>query len=286
MNDRHAYLIIAYDNSRVLGRLIHALDDPRNDIYVHIDRKSGMGACLPATEHSRLYPLQERIDARWGDVSLVEVEFLLLKEMLRHGEYQYCHFLSDSDFPVKSQDYIHDFCTRNSGKEFIGYAMYPGVGEEIDRKVRYRHLFPREFRGGGIWRRMLRSAFLRFQTALRIRRNVNATFRKGCQWCSITGGFAKYICERKDGILKTYSHTFCPDEIFIQTACWNSEYRDRIYRPDDEYGGCLRFIKWKDGIIRPITEGDMDAMAGSDAWFARKFDGTQTALLDEISERL
>ena len=35
---RHAYLIMAYNNWRQLRMLLELLDDPRNDIYIHIDK--------------------------------------------------------------------------------------------------------------------------------------------------------------------------------------------------------------------------------------------------------
>ena len=38
--DKHAYLIMAHNNPGVLEKLICALDDERNDIFLHIDRKS------------------------------------------------------------------------------------------------------------------------------------------------------------------------------------------------------------------------------------------------------
>lgn len=37
---KHAFLIIAHNNWWQLKQLIHQLDDPLNDIYVHIDQKS------------------------------------------------------------------------------------------------------------------------------------------------------------------------------------------------------------------------------------------------------
>ena len=37
---KHAYLIMAHANIGQLSQLLLALDDPRNDIYLHIDAKS------------------------------------------------------------------------------------------------------------------------------------------------------------------------------------------------------------------------------------------------------
>lgn len=39
-NRRHAYLIMAHNQWDVLEQLLRALDDPRNDIFLHIDKKT------------------------------------------------------------------------------------------------------------------------------------------------------------------------------------------------------------------------------------------------------
>ena len=36
--DRHAYLIICYNNFKILQMLLSAIDDDRNDIYIHVDK--------------------------------------------------------------------------------------------------------------------------------------------------------------------------------------------------------------------------------------------------------
>lgn len=38
-SERHAYLIMAHNNFYILEKLLILLDDPRNDIYIHIDKK-------------------------------------------------------------------------------------------------------------------------------------------------------------------------------------------------------------------------------------------------------
>ena len=37
--DKHAYLIMAHNNFGILEKLLMLLDDQRNDIYIHIDKK-------------------------------------------------------------------------------------------------------------------------------------------------------------------------------------------------------------------------------------------------------
>lgn len=38
--DKHAYCIMAHGNWQQLQLLVNALDDVRNDIYLHVDRKA------------------------------------------------------------------------------------------------------------------------------------------------------------------------------------------------------------------------------------------------------
>lgn len=37
--DKHAYLIMCHNNFKHLSKLLMALDDVRNDIYIHVDKK-------------------------------------------------------------------------------------------------------------------------------------------------------------------------------------------------------------------------------------------------------
>ena len=141
---KHAYLILAHNEFVILERLIQSIDDERNDIYIHFDGKLENYPVFQPL-HAGLFILTERIDVRWGDISVVDAEFALFDEAYRRGEYSYYHLLSGVDMPLKSQDYIHRFFVENKGKEFIGY--YQGdMTTEIDRKVRRWHLFPEHFK--------------------------------------------------------------------------------------------------------------------------------------------
>ena len=62
---KHAYLIIAHGQFEILRNMISSIDDDRNDIFVHIDRKV---VDIPElkVKRSALYLLTERLDVRWG----------------------------------------------------------------------------------------------------------------------------------------------------------------------------------------------------------------------------
>lgn len=285
MVDRHAYLIIAYEQPMMLKRLIEALDEPRNDIFVHIDKKARLDGSSLSTLKSPLFIIPP-IDARWGDYSLVEVELKLIEAALKHGTYSYLHLLSDSDYPIKSQDYIHAECEKMAGKEFIGYAKTVDAEKEIHNKVQYYYFFTKRFRENTFLHRAYKYLYVRVQKYLGIKRSKHVDFKRGCQWCSITSEFAAYVMKHRHDIHSTYRRTYCPDEIFIQTLCWASPFRKRLYCTTDEFEGCKRFVNWHGRDIHWFDEQDIDGMMGSNRWFARKFKEEQIPLVSKVEKRI
>lgn len=285
MPPRHAYLIISYEQPHMLARLIEAIDDERNDIFVHIDKKASWDSSMYEAQSSKLYFIP-RIDARWGDYSLVEVELHLIESALQHGPYSYLHLLSDSDYPIKSQDYIHAECEQLAGREFIGYAKTNDTEKEIYNKVRYYYFFTKKFRENTLPHRAFKYLYTRAQKCLGINRARGIDFKRGSQWCSITMDFARYVNAHRQEIERQYRRTYCPDEIFMQTLCWNSPFREHLYSTEDEFEGCKRFINWHGRDIHWFEEQDIKDMMASNRWFARKFKEEQIALVDKIQKRI
>lgn len=266
---KHAYLILAHGSFDLLRLLVSRLDDGRNDIFVHMDKKVKV---LPElhTEHAGLYFTRGRVDVRWGDWSVVEAEYVLFAEAVAGGPYQYYHLLSGVDLPVKSQDYIHAFCDAHEGTEFIGYTLTE-ITPEVVRKVQRWHLFPEDFKNTSMVKRALRAACIRIQEFLGIYRNRGIDFKKGSQWVSVTDAMARHFLAKRAWAQKVFSHSFCADEMVMQTLAWQPPFREKLYNTQDDGAGCLRAIGWKDGQIVDWTPEDLPALRASEALFARKF---------------
>lgn len=143
---RHAFLILAHNEFQILKILLSMLDDGRNDIYLHIDKKVVLGPLeqdLFRLAKARLFVLEQRLDVRWGDISVVKAELLLLETASMKGPYDYYHLLSGVDLPIKSQDYIHHFFEKNKGYEFVPYSCGEANLKDLERKVFKYHLFCR-----------------------------------------------------------------------------------------------------------------------------------------------
>ena len=75
---KHAYLITAHNNFAQLQTLIMLLDDPQNDIYLHVDKKA---KTFRADEIKVVYSdliLIDRIRVNWGGHSQIKCEMNLL----------------------------------------------------------------------------------------------------------------------------------------------------------------------------------------------------------------
>ena len=282
---KHAYLILAHNEPELLSLLVERLDDVRNDIYIHFDRKLSV---LPdiKTLHAGLCILKDRVDVRWADVSMLEAEYKLFHAVVDSGcEYSHHHLISGVDLPLKNQDYIHSFFAQHHGKEFVGLHQHP-MNSHADRALHYWHPFTRSFRGSGCVfaiKRILRYLVVQTQVLLGIRRNTTIPFHKGGQWVSITRELIDYLLEQEDRAFTIFSRTFGADEYFVPTLIWDTPFMERLFDATDESRGAMRYIGWRaDGQLIDFTSQDLPALQQTEYLFARKFNSCDKVFLQEI----
>lgn len=282
---KHAYLILAHNEPELLSLLVERLDDVRNDIYIHFDRKLSI---LPdiKTQHAGLYILKDRVDVRWADVSMLEAEYKLFHAVVDSGsQYSYHHLISGVDLPLKNQDYIHSFFAQHQAKEFVGLHQRP-MNSHADRALHYWHPFTRSFRGSGCVfaiKRILRYLVIQTQVLLGIRRNTAIPFHKGGQWVSITRELIDYLLEQEERAFTIFSRTFGADEYFVPTLIWDTPFMERLFDATDESRGAMRYIGWRaDGQLIDFTPQDLPALQQTEYLFARKFNSRDKVFLQEI----
>lgn len=282
MKNKHAYLIIVHNEFEILKILLSMLDDERNDIYLHFDKKvDNIDINIEEFQlrNSKLFILDERIDVRWGDLSLVKTELLIFEAAYNNGEYAYYHLLSGVDLPIKTQDYIHQFFNDNNGFEFVGYSSY----SNLNRVLKY-HLFTNSYKETNKLSKAIKSLIRYVLLLIPYQRKSNMVFRRGCNWVSITSDLVSQLLEKKEFILKRFRYTCCGDEYFIQSVLWNSDLRNHIYNPDDEFAGCMRAIDWNRGDPYVWRNEDFQELKDSDKLFARKFSSKQMDIVRKIQK--
>lgn len=278
-DQRHAYLIIAHNNFYILEKLLLLLDDSRNDIFLHIDKKVHnfnfsyyKGICKCARV---IYPTK-RIDVRWGTQSQVITELLLYEFAYAHGPYRYYHLLSGVDLPLKSQSEIHHFFS-DKKCEFLQFKRKLNA-YDIMRVSRYHF-----FSGKNSLLSRINSISDRCQDALNVNRVrwLSVPVQRGHNWCDLTQlGVAKLL-QKKDEIMRLTRYSLCADEVYKQTFL--SE--DGLSICDDD----LRLVDWSRSVNgnnpHIFTLEDWDMLTQSDKLFARKFDtNIDQVIVDKIFE--
>jgi hypothetical protein len=267
---KHGYLLMAHGQFEQLKKLILLLDDPRNDIYVHVDAKSrdfNQDQFVNLTKKAGLSFIKRK-RVTWGAYSQVRCELELLEAATKEY-HDYYHLLSGSDLPIKSQDQIHAFYETNQGTEFLN--MHEGVMEKKGYRDRIQiYHFLQEQIGNKKSDSLVFKVewgLLKLQELLHVDRlkKYNLVFQKGTNWFSITHELAQYTVSEAPRIRQMYKFTKCADEVFLHTLAWNSQFRNRI-QSDSK-----RLIDWKRGRPYTFRLDDFEALMSSSCFWARKF---------------
>lgn len=292
---KHAYCIMVHNEPKLLSLLVRLIDDERNDIFIHVDKKSDESIFKEAVivKKSRIFFVEQRINVVWGYTSQLDAEFALFELAKSKDIYGYYHLLSGADLPLKSQDYIHNFFdVENCGKEFVGYFLDEASFVDIDDKTKYYYLVARYRKNKNVIKKnvfgLIRESILFLEKRIHIKRSFPYKLYKGPQWISITENFCSYLLKRKNEILKTFKYTFCPDEIFVQSELKASPFASNIYDfSGDTFKGCARLIDWErssKGSPYVWREEDFESIKKSDKLFARKFSSNDERLLQSIEK--
>ncbi|MDP9959754.1 beta-1,6-N-acetylglucosaminyltransferase [Chryseobacterium lathyri] len=257
-----AYLILVHRLPDQFKRLFKALYDPSNFYLIHIDKKANQEIGEEIGVFLQKYPNVHILKSKnvvWGGYSMVQAELDGMKYLLdMEMKWDYFINLSGQDYPLKSQEIIKEFLSKNNGKSYIKIAdqkksrpetmnRIENYFEESEDKIS-EETYKRDFMKGVI-------PYI------------------GGQWMILTRSCCEFICNSTEvkRFEDYYLNTLIADESFFQTVLMNTSF-DGILVDDDK-----RAIIWiPDGDIklRPktFTETDLDFLQTGNHLFARKFD--------------
>lgn len=287
--EKHAYLILAHTDIEALKCLIRSIDDERNLIFVHADKKwrsFDRAEILPCARRSSLYILQERRKVQWGGSSFIATELRLMKEALGHDGWRYCHIMSGQDICIKTQDEIHAFFEAHDGKEFLTFCG-KDWNEAAQARVAYYYPSTGRNRAKLLFAKIGRKVQKLFHVDRRRRDAV--AWVGGSGWASLDRTFTEFLVAHEKEIVKRMRGTFCADELWLHTIAYNSAFKDAIYlchiaeKNDDTdvnmYLSNMRFIDWVRGTPYVFREEDLPELLSSPCLFARKADPKLSVLL-------
>ena len=280
-----AFLIQCHKKPEQVNFLLETLQHRNNFFFVHVDAKSSIKSDI--RNGKNIFILDESIDVKWGRISQVQATLLLLNMAVKTGEYyDYVWLISGEDFPVKSNEYIHEYLESNRGCNFI--SLFPEEKKYYKRNDIYfplwsisLNLFPR------IIRRLWVALSGGYKGTFPFFKRNNLTNRKfffGSQWFTINYECMCFILktvETEPRIMEFYRNTLCPDESFFQTIIMNSHYKDTVKEN-------LVYTDWTNCKNHPrnLDESDFQNLKDTPKLIARKFDNIEIIKSFEASQRI
>lgn len=300
---RIAYLILAHHQPKLVGAMIEQLDDGNARFFIHVDRKSDIAPFSQAITSERATLLGERLPIDWGGWNMVRATLSLLRRAHEEGASDYYQLLSDSCYPIKSNEEI-------AAKLGAGNFNYITINEEMtpqslfhDRLIYYRteRRLRKFFKRRRLFKRLKLHEHVRglFKYGRRLRMfqhrpPCNLRPYKGWQWWCLTHECTEYVLNYVDAhpeFVQFFRSTHIPDESLFQTIIANSEFVDTL-SPGFAAGVIAgnHYVRWSKGEARGksciLKEDDLEALIRSDACFARKLSEVDsTRLIELLSER-
>lgn len=277
---KHAYLIIVHNEFEVLRKLLKTLDDVRNDIYIHFDKKVTVLPKLACRQAIlTLLPDEKRVDVRWGTVSQIKTEMALFEAAHNKGGYQYYHLISGTHLPLKSQDEIHALFDRCYPEEVM--SLCEQREEEADFKLRHYHFLIRWFKHKNIFIQRCSQTFWRGLLFLQkkggVRCNRDQSYLKSANWISITDKAVTHLLQNQARLLRQYRYSFCGDEYFVASEL--QAHPSEFHIHDMPHLLAVRFYR---ANATNYTSADFEWLMSSECLFARKFTARHMDVVNKI----
>jgi hypothetical protein len=272
-----AYLILAHHAPEMLAALIAALDKPKSQVFVHIDRKTDITPFKELLADKCIF-VTPRINVSWGSFSIVQATINLLEAALSTNNFDYYCLLSGCDYPVKPVRAFEAHLTTHAGNEYMSSQNMNKLPPKF--KKRYTGFFLFENRSEFIKR--LNFGITKIQRLFYKRKPyANRSMFNGAQWWALTGACVKYIMDfitAHPDYISYFKYTHIPDTSFFQTLVMHSPYVSKVQNDS------LRHIVFENEKIphpKIWTMDDKDELLQSPAYFARKFDlATDSGIVD------
>ncbi|MCQ2142558.1 MAG: beta-1,6-N-acetylglucosaminyltransferase [Bacteroidales bacterium] len=277
---KYAYLIIAHNEWEVLQKLVSALDDERNEIFIHFDKKVKSVPDITCNK-SALHIVKNRVDVRWGDVSQIECQYKLWEDAYRYGPFKNYILISGVHYPLKSNDVICEFWERHLGQNLIQGLEKEELRQELIKVHRY-NFFMRQYEYGSRRRRIffqwLCTNLNAAQRIIGLDRNKQVDFWRGANWTVLSQEGVEYMIRMRARAIKIFSLSFCADEYLVPTMLSESaRMKDTIFSTDS-----LLHQEIIRANARVFTENDLPELLESSCLFVRKINKENINILDKL----
>ncbi len=226
------------------------VDTEKYSIYIHYKHNVPL-------KHFDQYKIDNCVDTKWGDISLVKAQDLLLGAALKHEENKLFVFVSNSCIPLKSFDNVY---------------------ENLDESRSYFCMAPPT------------KCFPRCDSVLQF---VDKQFiQKASQWCILNRKHAELLLNSRE-YLTWFNDVFAADEHCYITFLFYKQLQTELILSDwnDPCAGATTFVNWHGNTYKypstfylknydSIAKDEWSYLLNSPCLFGRKF--TTKCVLPDI----
>lgn len=280
-----AILILAHANPAQVKRLVAHLEADF-DVFVHLDKRSDIRSV--DFEGFARTKVIKKVKATWGSFGIVRATLELLALASSGPGYDRYVLISGQDVPLKTNADIASFFSRHADTDFVDSHPFTEAEQTRLTRISRFHFFPRRTFSRALTS-MAADISRRIDALISlagIRRSMDYRFRWGSQWMDLTSETTAQVLHlvRTDReFLKRFRFTFCPDEVFFQTAIENCGRKDLSLESP------RRYIDWQTGPEHPrvIRQEDLEMVKASDMLFTRKCDASiDSDVVDQLYAHL
>ncbi|MCL1850900.1 MAG: hypothetical protein FWF70_05810 [Bacteroidetes bacterium] len=282
-----AYLILAHHQPILLKELITALNKPKEQVFVHINKKVDIQPFETLLKDKCIFT-EQREKIYWASFSFKKAYMHLIKAAMAIEEFDYYTFLSGVDFPIKPIKAFEAFLEQHRGSEFIeALALEDYPDDKILKKKQRRYSGYFIFPNYPKFFLKLNFGIAKIQRIFYKRKPYKGEkIFHGLTFCTLTHACLQYIIDRiesEPALSRYFKFTFAPDEMFFHTIIGNSPFAEKIIHNN------LHCIVFEEGKSNPKVwrMEDKEILLSSQDYFARKFDlSIDAAIIDLLKQHI
>lgn len=293
-----AYLLLVHNDPEQLKRLVHKLNY-HADFYIHIDKKVDQKVYKKILNGmNNVFFVENRFPVYWAGFNMIEATKSLIRETEDNRHlYKRCILLSGNDYPITSNEKIHEFFEINSNIEFIrGFNVTQSNSKQYLNHIKRYHLRD-SFKNINIISKLIQklvSFFPAKPSYILLRNGLVFDVFFGSQWWALTPKCIKEIIEIADKypeIDNYFRYSFSPDEKYFHSLFFNSSFKNNnIDKGVGNYKG-IGTYKWSNiHLIHPSLSKwykykDREEVLESEKLFLRKVNSSESnELLDFLDK--
>lgn len=286
---RIAILLLCHEAPRQVAKRLSApfFRHPDVKVYLHYDAQrpsaklNELVKLLP--EGLQSHALQDRVQCRWGEYSLVEATHRLMKAAVEDDAFKADHvvLMSASCVPFRPLASLQSYLAQHPGIDFIqaqDISQKRWVKDGLEEE-RYRYYFPFNY----ITQKPWFERFTALQREMKVARKKpeDLSIHFGSQWFCLTRQTAQEVCVElsRPDLHTFFRRSWIPDEFAIQSVV------AKLRKPSQIAGFNLTYYEF-DERGRPLIldNGHFEHLMRQPFFFARKMASEASQLNRQIEE--